>query len=98
MTRDEMARIAVRVVAEQTARKMVRERLRQQGIKLSYVSPREIAAQAKLLLASPENCGGTPKGARVGLRMTDDDLQSEFAKLGATPDNRMHQETMMLLR
>ena len=53
MTHDELARIAVRVVAEQTARKRVKERLRQQGVKLSYVPPREIAAQAKLLLTHP---------------------------------------------
>jgi hypothetical protein len=50
MTQDE----AVRVVAQHCARKTIKERLRQQGVKLSYVSPREIAAQAKLLLASPE--------------------------------------------
>jgi hypothetical protein len=54
MTHDEMAEIAVRVVAEQIARKMVREQLRQQGVKLNYVSAREIIAQAKLLLAHPE--------------------------------------------
>jgi hypothetical protein len=55
MKRDEMAGIAVRVVAEQTARKMVRENLRRQGVKLSYVPVREIVAQAKAwLLAHPE--------------------------------------------
>jgi hypothetical protein len=54
MTQGEMAQIAVRVVAQQVARKMVRERLRQQGVKLSYVSAREIAAQAKLLSTRPE--------------------------------------------
>jgi hypothetical protein len=54
MTRDELAQIAVRLVAEQTARKRVRELLRQQGVKLSYVPPREIAAQAKLLATHPE--------------------------------------------
>ena len=54
MTQGEMAGIAVRVLADHAARKMVRERLRQQGVKLSYVPAREIAAQAKLLLANPE--------------------------------------------
>jgi hypothetical protein len=54
MTRDELAAIAVRVVAEQCARKMVKEQLRAQGVKLSYVPAKEIAAQAKLLLAHPE--------------------------------------------
>jgi hypothetical protein len=55
MTQDEMAGIAVRVLAEQTARKMVRENLRQQGVKLSYVPMREIISQARAwLLAHPE--------------------------------------------
>ena len=54
MTHDELAQIAVRVVAEQTARKKIKELLRQQGVKLSYVPAREIAARAKLLLAHPE--------------------------------------------
>ena len=54
MTQGEMAQIAVRVIAEQYARKTVRERLRRVGVKLSYVSMREINAQAKLLLAKPE--------------------------------------------
>jgi hypothetical protein len=49
-----MAGIAVRVIAEQCARKTVRERLRREGVKLSYVSMREINAQAKLLLTKPE--------------------------------------------
>jgi hypothetical protein len=47
MTRDELAQIAVRVVAEQTARKTVRENLRRQGVKLSYVPVRDIISQAK---------------------------------------------------
>jgi hypothetical protein len=38
MTRDELARIAIRVLAEQTARKRIKEQLRQRGVKLSYVS------------------------------------------------------------
>jgi len=50
MTRDEMAVIAVRVLAEQTARKTIKEQLRKQGVKLSYVPAREIAAQAKAWL------------------------------------------------
>jgi hypothetical protein len=54
MTQGEMAGFAVRVIAEQCARKTIKDRLRAQGVKLSYVSPREIAAQAKLLLAQPE--------------------------------------------
>jgi hypothetical protein len=55
MTQGEMARIAVRVVAEQYARKTVRENLRQQGVKLTYVSVREIIEQARAwLLAHPE--------------------------------------------
>src|SRR6516162_5563640 len=54
MTQGEMAGIAVRVLADHAARKMVRERLRQQGVKLSYVPAREIAAQAKLLATHPE--------------------------------------------
>jgi hypothetical protein len=43
MTHDEMAAMAVRVVAEHSARKMVRERLRQRGVKLSYVPARREA-------------------------------------------------------
>jgi len=54
MTHDELAQIAVRVLADHAARKMVKEQLRQRGVKLSYVPAREIAAQAKLLLAHPE--------------------------------------------
>jgi hypothetical protein len=50
MTHDEMAAMAVRVVAEHSARKMVRERLRQRGVKLSYVPAREIIVQAKAWL------------------------------------------------
>jgi hypothetical protein len=45
MTQDEMAGIAVRVVAEQTARKTIKELLRQRGVKLSYVPVREIVSQ-----------------------------------------------------
>jgi hypothetical protein len=52
MTHDEMARIAVRVVAEQCARKRVKELLRQQGVKLSYVTAKDIASQAKAWLAA----------------------------------------------
>ena len=54
MTQGELAGIAVRVLADHAARKMVKERLRQRGVKLSYVPPREIAAQAKLLATHPE--------------------------------------------
>jgi hypothetical protein len=55
MTQAEMARIAVRVLAEQTARKRVKEQLRRQGAKLCYVSAKEIIAQAKgWLAAHPE--------------------------------------------
>ena len=50
MTRDEMAGMAVRVLAEQTARKTIKEQLSKQGVKLSYVPAREIAAQAKAWL------------------------------------------------
>jgi hypothetical protein len=53
MTQGEMAGIAVRVLAEQTARKMVRENLRQQGVKLSYVPMRDIISQARAWLAIP---------------------------------------------
>jgi hypothetical protein len=67
MTQGEMAGIAVRVLADHTARKMVRERLRQQGVKLSYVPAREIAAQAKLLLANPEIIAeARAKAAKLG--------------------------------
>jgi hypothetical protein len=52
MTRDEMARIAIRVLAEQTARKTIKQHLRQRGVKLSYVPVREIIAQAKAWLAA----------------------------------------------
>jgi hypothetical protein len=52
MTQDEMARIAVRVVAEHSARKAVRDNLRQQGVKLSYVTARDIIAQARAWLAT----------------------------------------------
>jgi hypothetical protein len=48
-----MYELAVRVIAEQTARKRIKEQLRQQGVK-RYVPVREIVAQAKLLLAHPE--------------------------------------------
>jgi hypothetical protein len=54
MTHDDMSQIAVRVLAEHCARKTIKEQLRKQGVKLSYVPPREINAQAKLLLAHPE--------------------------------------------
>jgi Trm5-related predicted tRNA methylase len=52
MTRDELARIAIRVLAEQTARKRIKEQLRQRGVKLSYVSAKDIIAQAKAWLAA----------------------------------------------
>jgi hypothetical protein len=52
MTRDEMARIAVPVLAKQIARKAIREQLRRQGVKLSYVKARDIVAQAKAWLAA----------------------------------------------
>jgi hypothetical protein len=54
MTQDEMARIAVRVLAQHEARKAIKHHLQSSGIKLSYVSMREINAQAKLLLTHPE--------------------------------------------
>ena len=68
MTRDELARIAVRVVAEQTARKRVKEQLRAQGVKLSYVSAREIISQAKAWLAAhPEMIAeARAKAAQLG--------------------------------
>src|SRR5262249_54191179 len=47
MKRDEMAGIAVPVLAKQIARNAIKEHLRRQGVKLSYVSAREIVAQAK---------------------------------------------------
>jgi hypothetical protein len=50
MTRDELAGIAVRVLAQQVARKRIKEQLRQRGVKLSYVSAREIIAQSKAWL------------------------------------------------
>jgi len=53
MKRDElMARIAVRVLAEQTAHNRIKEQLRAQGVKLSYVSAKEIIVQAKAWLAA----------------------------------------------
>jgi hypothetical protein len=67
MTHDEMARIAVRVLAEHCARKTIRERLRREGVKLSYVPMREINAQAKLLLANPEIIAeAKAKAAKLG--------------------------------
>ena len=54
MTQDEMAQLAIRVLAQQCARKAIKEQLRQQGVKLSYVKAREIAAQAKAMAAHPE--------------------------------------------
>ena len=50
MTRDELAGIAVRVLAQQVARKRIKEQLRQRGVKLSYVSAREIIAHSKAWL------------------------------------------------
>jgi len=52
MKRDEMARMAVRVLAAQLAKKGITEHLRRQGVKLSYVKARDIAAQAKAWLAT----------------------------------------------
>jgi hypothetical protein len=46
MTRDEMARIAVRVLAQHEARKAVRDNLVRQGVRQT-VPLREINAQAK---------------------------------------------------
>ena len=67
MTHDELAQIAVRVLAEQTARKTIKEQLRAEGVKLSYVPAREIAAQAKLLLANPEIIAeARAKAAKLG--------------------------------
>jgi len=50
MTHDEMARFAVQVLAQHSARKAVRDHLLSQGVKLSYVPAREIVAQAKAWL------------------------------------------------
>ena len=50
MTHDEMARIAVRVLTERMAKQEIKERLRRQGVKLSYVPAREIIAQSKAWL------------------------------------------------
>ena len=50
MTRDEMAGIAVRVLTERMAKQEIKEQLRKQGVKLSYVPVREIIAQAKAYL------------------------------------------------
>jgi hypothetical protein len=47
-----MDELAVRVIAEQTARNAVRDNLRAQGVKLSYVTAREIVAQARAWLAT----------------------------------------------
>jgi hypothetical protein len=52
MTHDEMARIAVRVLTERMAKQEIKELLRKQGVKLSYVPAREIAARAKAWLAA----------------------------------------------
>jgi hypothetical protein len=54
MTRDELARITIAVLARHEARKAIKHYLQSKGVKLSYVSMREINAQAKLLLANPE--------------------------------------------
>ena len=50
MTRDELAGIAVRVLTERMAKQEIKEHLRRQGVKLSYVKARDIAAQAKAWL------------------------------------------------
>jgi hypothetical protein len=52
MTQGEMAQLAIRVLAQQCARKRIKEQLRSQGVKLSYVPMREIIAQAKAWLAA----------------------------------------------
>ena len=52
MKRDELARIAVPVLAKQIARKAIKEYLRRQGVKLSYVKAKDINAQAKAWLAT----------------------------------------------
>jgi hypothetical protein len=72
---DDMAQLAIRVVAEQCARKMVRERLRQQGVKLSYVPVREIIVQAKAWLAAhPEIIAeAKAKAAELGYGATIND-------------------------
>ena len=50
-----MYELAVRVIAEQTARKTVRDNLRREGVKLTYVSAKEIISQARAwLLTHPE--------------------------------------------
>jgi len=50
-----MDELAVRVIAEQTARKKIKEQLRQRRVKLSYVSAKEIISQARAwLLTHPE--------------------------------------------
>ena len=55
MKHDElMAQIAVPVLAKQIARKAIKEHLRRQGVKLSYVKAREINAQAKTMATHPE--------------------------------------------
>ena len=50
MIHDELSGIAVRVLAQQCARKTIKEQLRAQGVKLSYVPMREIISQAKAWL------------------------------------------------
>ena len=52
MTRDELAGIAVRVLTERMAKQEIKEQLRRQGIKLSYVTSKDINAQAKAWLAA----------------------------------------------
>jgi hypothetical protein len=47
-----MDELAVRVIAEQTARNAVRDNLRAQGVKLSYVKMRDIVSQARAWLAA----------------------------------------------
>ena len=67
MTHDELARIAVAVLARHEARKAIKHHLQSRGVKLSYVSMREINAHAKLLLAHPEIIAeAKAKAAKLG--------------------------------
>ena len=67
MTQGEMARIAIAVLARHEARKAIKHHLQSKGVMLSYVSMREINAQAKLLLASPEIIAeARAKAAKLG--------------------------------
>jgi hypothetical protein len=43
MTQDDLAGIAVRVLTQRMAKQEVKEQLRRQGIKLSYVTSKEIS-------------------------------------------------------